>query len=185
MLYMQVTGLFEKKFKSRNEVKMRNGNEFDNHVTMSPLLYLLYVTMVTISPLFCFVHVTMATISPLFCFVHVTMVTISPLFCFVHVTMVTISPLLWFLCITLIMGANMLFVVIFSYAWTIVQCRHCSQHMGWKFTAAKKKLQPEKFWGLCRSSLLPALGQGEEEEGTDNWSPMMWWGAMYGQLRFL
>jgi cereblon len=35
--------------------------------------------------------------------------------------------------------------------------------MGWKFTAVKKKVKPEKFWGLCRSSLLPGI-QGDEDD---------------------
>ncbi|KAL8602511.1 hypothetical protein ACOMHN_065383 [Nucella lapillus] len=64
-----------------------------------------------------------------------------------------------------------------GYAWTIAQCRGCASHMGWKFTATKKKLTPLKFWGLCRSSLVPSFrksptadtesevdGGGEEEE---------------------
>ncbi|XP_076469200.1 protein cereblon-like [Babylonia areolata] len=44
-----------------------------------------------------------------------------------------------------------------GYAWTIAQCRRCASHMGWKFTAAKRKLTPQKFWGLCRSSLVPSF----------------------------
>lgn len=43
--------------------------------------------------------------------------------------------------------------------------------MGWKFTAetGKKRLQPEKFWGLCRGSLVPGLtGHGDlVSEGDD------------------
>ncbi|XP_043374378.1 protein cereblon isoform X4 [Dermochelys coriacea] len=46
---------------------------------------------------------------------------------------------------------------IFRYAWTIAQCRICGNHMGWKFTAAKKDLSPQKFWGLTRSALLPRI----------------------------
>lgn len=58
------------------------------------------------------------------------------------------------------------------YAWTILQCRQCHAHMGWKFTAAKKKLKPEKFWGLCRSSIQPSL-QKQDEEEEDTWMPTL------------
>ncbi|XP_021332510.1 protein cereblon isoform X1 [Danio rerio] len=51
---------------------------------------------------------------------------------------------------------------IFRYAWTIAQCRTCSSHMGWKFSAVKKDLSPPRFWGLTRSALLPTIPQGEE-----------------------
>ena len=54
------------------------------------------------------------------------------------------------------------------YAWTIAQCRNCGSHMGWRFTAAKKKLQPEKFWGLTRSSVLPGL-QNDNESPEETW----------------
>ena len=39
--------------------------------------------------------------------------------------------------------------------------------MGWKFTAAKKKLVPQKFWGLCRSALVPSFQKktGDTEGG--------------------
>ncbi|XP_067136121.1 protein cereblon [Centruroides vittatus] len=56
-----------------------------------------------------------------------------------------------------------------GYAWTIIQCRDCHTHMGWKFTAEKNKSQPEKFWGLCRSSLLPGIKSDGEEE----WKPQI------------
>lgn len=49
------------------------------------------------------------------------------------------------------------------YAWIIAQCRHCSNHMGWKFVATDKKLKPEKFWGLCRSSVL-TTSQNEDQD---------------------
>ena len=65
----------------------------------------------------------------------------------------------------------------FRYAWTIVECRHCGTHMGWKFTVAKKKdkhLKPEKFWGLCRSSLLPGLqNEGSPDEAAEGWRPLL------------
>ncbi|KAK3767566.1 hypothetical protein RRG08_003828 [Elysia crispata] len=51
-----------------------------------------------------------------------------------------------------------------GYAWTIVQCKHCSNHMGWKFTATKKNLSPHKFWGLCRSSVKTAFGSMDDDD---------------------
>ncbi|CAB4017201.1 partial [Paramuricea clavata] len=50
-----------------------------------------------------------------------------------------------------------------GYAWTIAECEHCGNHMGWKFTAVNKKLVPHKFWGLTRASLRPSLKQDEDE----------------------
>ncbi|XP_072308825.1 protein cereblon isoform X1 [Eucyclogobius newberryi] len=55
-----------------------------------------------------------------------------------------------------------------GYAWTIAQCRTCGSHMGWKFTATKKDLSPQRFWGLTRSALLPRIPPGEGEEAGDN-----------------
>uniref|UniRef100_A0AAY4A1A5 Protein cereblon n=1 Tax=Denticeps clupeoides TaxID=299321 RepID=A0AAY4A1A5_9TELE len=49
-----------------------------------------------------------------------------------------------------------------GYAWTIAQCRACGSHMGWKFSAVKKDLIPQNFWGLTRSALLPTIPQDEE-----------------------
>lgn len=46
-----------------------------------------------------------------------------------------------------------------SYAWTIAECRICSHHMGWKFTACKKELTPSRFWGLTRASLTPKISE--------------------------
>ncbi len=64
-----------------------------------------------------------------------------------------------------------------GYAWTIIECRSCHAHMGWKFTVAKKskKLKPEKFWGLCRSSLLPGLHNegSSEDEHVEGWRPSL------------
>ena len=50
-----------------------------------------------------------------------------------------------------------------GYAWTIAECKHCGNHMGWKFTAVNKKLVPKKFWGLTRASLRPSLRQEDDE----------------------
>ncbi|XP_054752351.2 protein cereblon-like isoform X1 [Lytechinus pictus] len=49
-----------------------------------------------------------------------------------------------------------------GYAWTILQCRRCTSHMGWKFTATEKNFKPEKFWGLTRSALKTGLQTDEE-----------------------
>lgn len=44
-----------------------------------------------------------------------------------------------------------------GYAWTIIKCSRCGAHMGWRFTAAKRKLSPQMFLGLCRASLIPGI----------------------------
>uniref|UniRef100_A0ABI7W312 Protein cereblon n=1 Tax=Felis catus TaxID=9685 RepID=A0ABI7W312_FELCA len=56
---------------------------------------------------------------------------------------------------------------IFRYAWTIAQCRICASHIGWKFTATKKDMSPQKFWGLTRSALLPTIPDTEDEISPD------------------
>ncbi|XP_037238491.1 protein cereblon isoform X3 [Falco biarmicus] len=58
-----------------------------------------------------------------------------------------------------------------GYAWTIAQCRICGNHMGWKFTATKKDMSPQKFWGLTRSALLPRIPE-TEDSGHDR-SPLL------------
>ncbi|KAG7305086.1 hypothetical protein JYU34_010546 [Plutella xylostella] len=40
-----------------------------------------------------------------------------------------------------------------GYAWSIALCRQCSQHLGWKFTATKKTLRPQKFYALRRDNV--------------------------------
>uniref|UniRef100_A0A8D0L9Y0 Protein cereblon n=1 Tax=Sphenodon punctatus TaxID=8508 RepID=A0A8D0L9Y0_SPHPU len=52
-----------------------------------------------------------------------------------------------------------------GYAWTIAQCRICGSHIGWKFTATKKEMSPQKFWGLTRSALLPRIPETDDESG--------------------
>ncbi|XP_033922311.1 protein cereblon isoform X1 [Melopsittacus undulatus] len=59
-----------------------------------------------------------------------------------------------------------------GYAWTIAQCRICGSHMGWKFTATKKDMSPQKFWGLTRSALLPRIPEADEDSGHDR-SPLL------------
>ncbi|XP_012587550.1 PREDICTED: protein cereblon [Condylura cristata] len=51
-----------------------------------------------------------------------------------------------------------------GYAWTVAQCRICANHIGWKFTATKKDMSPQKFWGLTRSALLPTIPGTEDEQ---------------------
>ncbi|WAR25543.1 CRBN-like protein [Mya arenaria] len=58
-----------------------------------------------------------------------------------------------------------------GYAWTIAQCKRCSNHMGWKFTATRKDLQPQKFWGLCRTSLAPGISDPDENPDVASWTP--------------
>ncbi|XP_056660527.1 protein cereblon isoform X8 [Monodelphis domestica] len=59
-----------------------------------------------------------------------------------------------------------------GYAWTIAQCRVCSSHIGWKFTATKKDMSPQKFWGLTRSALLPRIPETEDTANQDS-SPLL------------
>jgi len=42
-----------------------------------------------------------------------------------------------------------------GYAWTIIGCRHCRAHLGWKFTVANMRLKPSQFYGLVRSAVIP------------------------------
>eukprot|EP00941_MAST-03F_sp_MAST-3F-sp1_P005501 g5501.t1 len=41
-----------------------------------------------------------------------------------------------------------------GYAWTIAVCGVCGKHMGWRFNATRKKLQPRLFFGLSRGALV-------------------------------
>ncbi|XP_076031486.1 E3 ubiquitin ligase component cereblon isoform X2 [Oratosquilla oratoria] len=54
-----------------------------------------------------------------------------------------------------------------GYAWTIANCSGCDSHMGWKFTAVKRKLKPQKFYGISRKSVCAKLivddAEGEEK----------------------
>uniref|UniRef100_A0A8C9IAT2 Protein cereblon n=1 Tax=Piliocolobus tephrosceles TaxID=591936 RepID=A0A8C9IAT2_9PRIM len=54
-----------------------------------------------------------------------------------------------------------------GYAWTVAQCKICASHIGWKFTATKKDMSPQKFWGLTRSALLPTIPDTEDEISPD------------------
>ena len=53
-----------------------------------------------------------------------------------------------------------------GYAWTICECRSCGRHIGWKFTATKSSLTPQKFWGLTRSALKHMVS-GETEQDSE------------------
>ncbi|OAY26776.1 protein cereblon [Manihot esculenta] len=35
-----------------------------------------------------------------------------------------------------------------GYAWIVAHCAICESHMGWLFTATKKKLKPQSFWAI-------------------------------------
>lgn len=59
-----------------------------------------------------------------------------------------------------------------GYAWTIVECNGCWNHIGWKFTASSSRLAPEKFYGFSRKSIearveVPAKEEGEPEDAED------------------
>lgn len=52
-----------------------------------------------------------------------------------------------------------------GYAWTIANCSSCHRHMGWKFTATKRKLKPQKFYGVTRKAVKAKLvWDGDEGE---------------------
>lgn len=55
-----------------------------------------------------------------------------------------------------------------GYAWTIVQCKRCSSHIGWKFTATKTDLKPDKFWGLTRKAVCHTNETIEQETQRNN-----------------
>ncbi|KAM4651178.1 protein cereblon isoform 2-T2 [Discoglossus pictus] len=60
-----------------------------------------------------------------------------------------------------------------GYAWTIAQCRVCGSHMGWKFSAVRKDLSPQRFWGLTRSALLPRIPEPDDGEMGQDQSPIL------------
>ncbi|KAK3860489.1 hypothetical protein Pcinc_029018 [Petrolisthes cinctipes] len=52
-----------------------------------------------------------------------------------------------------------------GYAWTIATCSDCHSHIGWKFTATKRKLKPQKFYGVTRKAVRAKLvWDGDEGE---------------------
>ncbi|XP_053576900.1 protein cereblon isoform X2 [Bombina bombina] len=60
-----------------------------------------------------------------------------------------------------------------GFAWTIAQCRVCGSHMGWKFSAVRKDLSPQRFWGLTRSALLPRIPEPDDGEMGQDQSPIL------------
>lgn len=50
-----------------------------------------------------------------------------------------------------------------GYAWTIVSCQQCRNHMGWLFTAENNNLRPKFFWGLTRRGLRSKRIMTEDE----------------------
>lgn len=41
-----------------------------------------------------------------------------------------------------------------GYAWSIAECTTCGTHMGWHFSATRKKTRPRSFWGIRSSQVL-------------------------------
>ncbi|XP_064119954.1 protein cereblon-like [Macrobrachium nipponense] len=50
-----------------------------------------------------------------------------------------------------------------GYAWIVATCGRCHNHIGWKFTATKRKLKPQKFYGLTRKSVQARLAEDADE----------------------
>ncbi|PAV63361.1 hypothetical protein WR25_16156 [Diploscapter pachys] len=48
-----------------------------------------------------------------------------------------------------------------GYKWTIMNCRGCHHHIGWRFTS--KTFVPERFFGLTRTSFRPQIATEEQE----------------------
>lgn len=55
-----------------------------------------------------------------------------------------------------------------GYSWRIAYCNICSRHKGWKFTAVRKDLKPEFFYGLSRNGVILKMfeNNNQEEDGT-------------------
>ncbi|XP_041990596.1 uncharacterized protein LOC121741773 [Salvia splendens] len=41
-----------------------------------------------------------------------------------------------------------------GYAWSVAECIMCGSQMGWYFSATKKKMRPQAFWGLRSSQVV-------------------------------
>uniref|UniRef100_A0A1I8IHQ1 Protein cereblon n=2 Tax=Macrostomum lignano TaxID=282301 RepID=A0A1I8IHQ1_9PLAT len=52
-----------------------------------------------------------------------------------------------------------------GYEWRVANCRSCGKHIGWRFdrSTGQRRLQPKKFWGLCRSALSPCWVETTDE----------------------
>lgn len=51
-----------------------------------------------------------------------------------------------------------------GYAWSIAVCANCHKHIGWQFIAQKPRLQPHKFYGLSRSSLITKISMDAQQD---------------------
>ena len=56
-----------------------------------------------------------------------------------------------------------------SYAWTVLNCVSCAAHIGWRFTriptvTSNIRGAPRTFWGICRSSILPAVARSDDSK---------------------
>ncbi|CAL8088918.1 unnamed protein product [Orchesella dallaii] len=50
-----------------------------------------------------------------------------------------------------------------GYSWTIVECKRCKSHIGWKFQAVGL-LKPSRFWGLARRSVIFKYDFGSDSD---------------------
>lgn len=53
------------------------------------------------------------------------------------------------------------------YSWTIVECKRCKSHIGWKFQAVGR-LKPARFWGLARRSVIFKYDFGSDSDIQEN-----------------
>lgn len=44
-----------------------------------------------------------------------------------------------------------------GYAWTIMYCRRCALHIGWRYDAIEPSMSPRVFWGVTRPSVIMSL----------------------------
>ncbi|CAI7757724.1 unnamed protein product [Closterium sp. NIES-54] len=49
------------------------------------------------------------------------------------------------------------------YAWTIAHCGRCGMHVGWRFTAVRRSLNPPAFWGVRRAQLTADTTQADAD----------------------
>lgn len=43
-----------------------------------------------------------------------------------------------------------------GYLWSFALCRHCGEHVGWRYQAALEAARPMIFWGILISAVRPA-----------------------------
>ncbi|MBI4964327.1 MAG: hypothetical protein HY913_13705 [Desulfomonile tiedjei] len=46
-----------------------------------------------------------------------------------------------------------------GYGWHFLLCRRCSQHLGWKYDAARAEVSPQVFFGVLIDSVEPVEQQ--------------------------